>query len=312
MSKNEFKDPERIISMLTAIARLEFNYKLDTTDDSSIENVIAVGLNTLSESLETSVVDAARFKKSENRFKAIAQNVPQYFSYVDKNLCYQFVNNTYIKEFKIKRGEIIGKSMESFLGASFFNKIKPFIDRAISGEELKFETVFNSPIKGKMHVNITYVPDIDESEEVVGLFILINDRTAFEIEQREKNIYEQFFNSSIDLLYVANLDGYFIKINNAFENLLGWTNDEIMDRPFIDFVHPDDKEKTREEFNKYISNRHQSIGFENRYLKKNGGWVWIHWNALASSGGEELFAIGRDVTNQKNQEEKLEQINKQV
>src|SRR5258708_22717818 len=89
---------------------------------------------------------------------------------------------------------------------------------------------------------------------------------------------ERFFDLSIDLLCIAHFSGYFSRINPAWEKTLGFTREELQAAPFIDFVHPDDRERTLEK-NREVRSGGQARSFENRYRCKDGSYKWFLWNA---------------------------------
>ncbi|MES2139849.1 MAG: PAS domain S-box protein [Bacteroidota bacterium] len=109
----------------------------------------------------------------------------------------------------------------------------------------------------------------------------------------EKDKLEKLFNLSIDLICVAGTDGYFKKINPAFTLTLGWTIDELLAKPFFDFIHPDDITSTTNEIKK-LGTGEKTIDFENRFITKNGDYLTISWVANPDETTGELFAIGRN------------------
>src|SRR4051812_36565412 len=98
------------------------------------------------------------------------------------------------------------------------------------------------------------------------------------------------FDMSRDLICTADSRGYFTSLNFGWERLLGWTREELMARPYIDFVHPDDIERSAEEGAKVTSPDAELANFENRFLCKDGGFRWLRWSARAD--GETWFAVG--------------------
>lgn len=114
---------------------------------------------------------------------------------------------------------------------------------------------------------------------------------------------DKIFQLSLDLICIAGADGYFKKINPAFTNVLGYSEKELLETPFIEFIHPDDRERTLQEVETQLKGS-PTIYFENRYLHKDGSVRWLAWNAHAADGGL-LYAIARDVTGQKQTEAAL-------
>ena len=130
-------------------------------------------------------------------------------------------------------------------------------------------------------------------------------KTGLELMKRVVDEREAFFNLSLDILCIATTDGYFHKVNRAFERTLGHTSEELLSKSFIEFVHPDDRATTREEIKKLL-NGIDTLVFENRYLHKNGSYRWLSWTTPAPLPGSNfLYAVARDITLQREQNEKI-------
>jgi PAS domain S-box-containing protein len=118
----------------------------------------------------------------------------------------------------------------------------------------------------------------------------IRDRKRLEIER------SRYFSASMDLMCIATTDGYFLRVNPAWQRTLGYTEEELCSRPFVDFVHPDDRERTAEELGRLQSGA-DTVYFENRYRAKNGSYRWLAWNCPAPErGSKTLYATARDIT----------------
>jgi len=115
---------------------------------------------------------------------------------------------------------------------------------------------------------------------------------------------DAFFEMSIDNVCVAGLDGYFKRVNPAWTQTLGWSTEELLSRPSIEFVHPDDRAAT-------LAGRDRlalggALGpLRNRYLHKDGSFRWFEWRSVAHLGWELVYAVARDVTEQKLAEAQL-------
>lgn len=115
---------------------------------------------------------------------------------------------------------------------------------------------------------------------------------------------DQFFSVTLDLLAVANMDGYFLRLNPSWERTLGHAREELLAKRFFDFVHPDDLEKTRQAVSTLASPQ-KLISFENRYRCKDGTYRWLEWTATPS--GNLIYAAARDVTDKRHAQQSLEE-----
>lgn len=127
---------------------------------------------------------------------------------------------------------------------------------------------------------------------------------------KKDDIFEMFFQHSRDLVCIAGFDGYFKIINPAFEKVLGYTETELLSKPFVEFIHPNDIQKTSDEVNLMSSKGTSTIQFENRYIRKDGQLIHLQWNSSLDTENETIFAIARDITEKKIIEEKLERSEK--
>jgi hypothetical protein len=126
------------------------------------------------------------------------------------------------------------------------------------------------------------------------------------IEQRDKAQEEQlqFFALSLDMLCIAGMDGYFKRLNPSWSKTLGFTNEELQSQPFIEFVHPDDREATIAQAQK-LSTGINTISFENRYRCKDGSYRWLLWKATPLTGQQAIYAVAHDITERKRREEEM-------
>jgi diguanylate cyclase (GGDEF)-like protein/PAS domain S-box-containing protein len=112
------------------------------------------------------------------------------------------------------------------------------------------------------------------------------------------------FELARDLLCTATFDGYLVQLNGAWEETLGWTPEELKSRPFVEFVHPDDRERTRRSA-AALAEGGASTGLTNRYMTKDGGWRWIEWSSRADLEHRLIHAAARDITERRDAEQRV-------
>ena len=121
------------------------------------------------------------------------------------------------------------------------------------------------------------------------------------------DLEQRFFDLSIDMLCVLGFAGYFKRLNAAWETTLGFRPEEMMSRPFIDFVHPEDRERTLGQ-NREVRGGGRARLFENRYLCKDGSYKWLLWNARPDPDRQMIYAVARDITERKAAEQERERL----
>lgn len=114
---------------------------------------------------------------------------------------------------------------------------------------------------------------------------------------------------SQDLLGVANFDGYFESCNPAWQAVLGWSDEEVRTTPFLDLVHPEDRERTRLELDR-IARGERALRFENRYRTRDGHYRWLSWTAVPEDGL--IYTVARDVTDEKAQLQEIAATNREL
>jgi PAS domain S-box-containing protein len=122
---------------------------------------------------------------------------------------------------------------------------------------------------------------------------------------------DRFFAISSGLLSVAGFDGYFKMLNPAWERVLGYSVDELCSKPYLDLVHPDDREKATDEALE-LRGGQTVFHFRNRYQRKDGTYRWLSWIATPSPAHGLIYASARDVTSIVRMEHGLRESNKRL
>ncbi|NMF89594.1 PAS domain S-box protein [Aromatoleum petrolei] len=135
-------------------------------------------------------------------------------------------------------------------------------------------------------------------------------RRALDARLAAEDERDRIFDLSLDLLGLAGVDGYFRRVNPAFGRTLGWSDEEFLSRPFLDFVHPDDVEATLAEVDR-IAHGQTTVGFENRYRCKDGTWRWLEWKALPLPDGL-MLVTAHDCTTRHERAQHLRDLNAEL
>ena len=129
---------------------------------------------------------------------------------------------------------------------------------------------------------------------------LYQDRDLSVLKRSEE--IEQFFDVTVEMLCIANTDGYFTRLNPAWEQVLGWTSQELMEKKFLEFVHPDDRDITNQAIAK-LAGQQKVVNFLNRYLCRDGTYKWLEWRGTPVNNT--IYAAAQDITERRNIESAL-------
>jgi PAS domain S-box-containing protein len=114
----------------------------------------------------------------------------------------------------------------------------------------------------------------------------------------------RFIDLSVDMFCTAGVDGFFKRLNPVWEKALGFSREELMAKPYLEFVHPEDRQSTHSEAD-HLETGVVTFAFENRYLCKDGSYKWLLWNAVSEPKKRVIYAVARDITERKRYEEEL-------
>ncbi|HUE87928.1 MAG TPA: response regulator [Vicinamibacterales bacterium] len=144
-------------------------------------------------------------------------------------------------------------------------------------------------------------------EELLSMLSSVGSQIGlFFARRRAQDELDRFFMLSLDMLCIAGFDGYFKRVNPAWQRVLGYTDEELLSRPYVEFIHPDDRHATTNQASK-LATGEEVIYFENRYLHKDGTWRWLLWTSTPYPELQVMYAAARDITERKAAEETLAQ-----
>ena len=139
----------------------------------------------------------------------------------------------------------------------------------------------------------------EPDEDLLPMLTTVGNQIGMFIErQRAQDELARFFSLSLDMLCVVGFDGYLKRVNPAWQKTLGYSETELLSRPYIEFVHPDDQDATRAEAQKLAEGR-PATHFENRCYHKDGTLRSMLWAAAPFGDQQAVYAAGRDITERK-------------
>ncbi|HJS73236.1 MAG TPA: response regulator, partial [Vicinamibacteria bacterium] len=147
----------------------------------------------------------------------------------------------------------------------------------------------------------------EPDEELLRLLNTVGTQIGLFVERkRAEEERDRFFTLSLDMLGIANRAGYFVRVNPAWRTALGYSEEEVLARPWVELLHPDDQERTLAEARRVLEGV-ETLTFENRVRGKDGVYRWLHWVARAAPEDGLIYAAARDVSDRKRDEESLRQ-----
>ncbi len=159
-------------------------------------------------------------------------------------------------------------------------------------------------------VHLESLPRVIDPETVLWTGV-VYDITELKQAEKEKEQFYKFFQTSADLMCLADPRGYFLKTNPAFSETLGYTEAELVAKPIVEFIHPDDRQATLDEIARQLQTGF-TRSFRNRYLCKDGSVKWLSWRVNYGKTEGISYATARDITDKKRAEEALHEREEQL
>ncbi|HSB01955.1 MAG TPA: PAS domain S-box protein [Anaerolineales bacterium] len=262
--------------------------------------------------LSNTIVEAAmardQLRKSEGRFRALVETTSDWVWEVDANGVYTYVSPKVRDLLGYQPEEVIGRTPFDLMPEEEAQRVNAIFQNIMLQEKAfeSLENVARAKDGRPVVLDTSGVPFFDEHGKLAGYRGI--DRDITERKQVEEALrakteeLDRYFTSSLDLLCIADTEGYFRRLNPEWETALGYTLAELEGRQYIEFVHPEDVEATSAATAR-LADQRQVLNFENRYRCKDGSYRWIEWRAYPT--GKMVYAVARDITKRKQVEEAL-------
>ncbi len=212
----------------------------------------------------------------------------------DRNVTYANVGFTRLTGYKEE--ELLGKNCKLLHGPATDPATVKRIRDALQTDGYFEGEILNYRKDGSSFWNALLIsPVCDDRGLRTGFLGIQRDVTVRKRLEQEREVYFKFFLLSTDPMCVTDPLGYFKHVNPAFMRLTGFNEEELLGRPFADFIHPEDRGRTAEEMKLQIASR-PSVLFENRYICKDGSVVLLSWTGIFDKTDGVTYATARDIT----------------
>jgi PAS domain S-box-containing protein len=251
----------------------------------------------------------AEVRQGESRFQAILDNSPAVIYMKDLEGRYLLTNRRHEVLFHVPRDQVRGKTDLDIFPESIARAFQSN-DRKVleAGRAMEWEEVALHDDGPHTYISVKF-PLHDPAGKIYALCGISTDISQRKQAEDERN---RFFTLALDMLCVAGFDGYFKRLNPSWEIALGWSTEQLLSRPYLDFVHPDDRAATVAEAARLTDPAYQTMSFENRYRCADGSYKWLMWNAAPVPGEQLIYAAARDVTPLKKAQSRLVQSEKLI
>ncbi|GAA4950175.1 hypothetical protein GCM10023314_24450 [Algibacter agarivorans] len=243
--------------------------------------------------------------KNEKLLQSIINNTSNAISVKKLNGEYILVNKEFQSLFASEETDIIGKTNHEFLSKDIADTYRSSDLKALkAGEEIQVEEIIEQADGPHTYLSVKF-PLFDITSRMYAIGTISTDITERKKMERSLKAADTFFNLSIDSLVIASKNKL-IKINPSLSKLLGYSDSELLAKPFTSFIFPDDVEMTQQQIGT-LQKGTDLVNFKNRWICKDGTIKWISWNATADQETGILYAIARNITEElqiKQEEEK--------
>lgn len=241
--------------------------------------------------------------ENEKLIQSILDNTTNPISVKKINGEYLLINKQYELLFNLKKEQTEGKTDHDLFSKEIADKYRAADLEAVKlGKQLHLEEIIEQEDGTHTYLSVKF-PLLDSSNRVFAVGTISTDITESKAISESLKVADVFFNLSQDMLIIAS-ENTFLKINPVTSKTLGFSEEELLGKPFISFVHPVDVDSTLKEIEK-LKTGAITTNFENRFVCKDGSYKWLNWTAYPDIKTNLLYAVARDVTLKKEFESKL-------
>ncbi|MCB0322838.1 MAG: PAS domain S-box protein [Bdellovibrionales bacterium] len=279
------------------------------TQDNRIEGVVA----TFTDITELKRVQHELALQQEE-LRLVTDAMPVLISYVDRFERYQFVNARYEDWFGKPANQVVGRTIREVVGAEAYELLRDKVRRVLEGERIVWEARLPYRHGPARYVHVEYVPKRTAKGEVDGYYALVQDITERkdveeELHRRERDFRSIFHLAGSGKAQFDPFTGRFIRVNERFAEILGYSDEELQDLTDAEITHPEDRAEDQRRIALVVAGSERHWTSEKRYLRKDGlsRWVLVTGTVVRDDDGTPRFAVAttQDITARRLAEEGL-------
>jgi PAS domain S-box-containing protein len=238
-------------------------------------------------------------KESEEIFSRFMENSPIYVFFKDKDIRALRLSKNFEQMLGRPLNELIGKNMDELFPSELAKSMVEDDKRILNNREM---ISVDEELNGRFYTTIKFPIVIDDEPRFLAGYTI--DVTEQKLAEEKLKTSDRIFKHSLDMLCISGFDGFFKVLNPAWEKALGWSTEELLSKPWLAFVHPDDIEPTSNIKTVLVEGK-EIFQFENRYICKDGTVKWLSWNSFPYPEEKILFGVARDISEKKKAEDSL-------
>jgi len=248
-------------------------------------------------------------KESEEKYRDLINLAQEGIWVIDKNNITSFVNPSMAKMLGYSSEELLGKSLFDFMDEAGVKIANRNLERRQAGFKDQHDFEFICKNGNRIITALETAPILDKAGNyegaIAGIMNITERKQAEEkIRTAEENL-KNTFDISPGIICKADLStGFFIEVNQAVTRILGYSPEEFVSKPTMEFIHPDDRQRTIDEISEQLKGRETAF-FENRYLCKDGSYRWMDWHVTKPNENGIVTAIASDINERKQSEAAL-------
>jgi PAS domain S-box-containing protein len=250
-------------------------------------------------------------KESNDRFISLSDTIPQFLAYVNaETLDYEYINQTYTKQFNKPAEQIIGRPIWELLGESRYQFALPYIDQARSGKEASYINSFDL-VTGKRWIEVTYSPVINDQGKVQSIVVLGSDITERKLAEQGRRESEEKYRLLMETLpngVIVHSKGKIEFANQSSARLIGASSPaELVGMPVMSFLHPDYRALAIERIKSAMESGQPLPVAEEKFIRLDGKVIDVEVTAVpfAYKGEPAMMTVSSDISERKLAKEEL-------